>query len=287
VLFVGFTWLELVFPDSASPRVLGIAAAAYTVGMLAVMWRVGVDAAVSRADAFGVYHRVLSAIAPVGRGADGRIRRRGWLRSLPVVPKWPGLTVFVVAMIGTVTYDGLSVTPWWDDVSFSLVGTGQASVWFGTLALLSAVAVVGLAYFGACWWAAKIAAEPGLGAGAVARSFAHTLVPIGLAYAFAHYFTLIAFEGQGIIASISDPLGRGWDLFGTAGYEVSYTWLSPTAVWYVQLAAIVGGHVVGIVLAHDRALAVFPAERAVRSQYAMLALMVALTGLGLTVLAAG
>jgi hypothetical protein len=103
----------------------------------------------------------------------------------------------------------------------------------------------------------------------------------------AHYVTLIAFEGQLIIPALSDPFGQGWDLLGTAAYQVNYTWLSPTAVWYLQLAAVVGGHVAGVTLAHDRALAVFPGARAVRSQYAMLALMVGLTALALTVLATG
>jgi hypothetical protein len=121
----------------------------------------------------------------------------------------------------------------------------------------------------------------------VARSFAHTLVPIALAYAVAHYITLILFEGQLMIASISDPLGRGWNLFGTAGYQANFTWLSPTSVWWIQASALVGGHVIGVALAHDRALAVFEGERAVRSQYAMLTLMVALTFGGLSILAAG
>jgi hypothetical protein len=121
----------------------------------------------------------------------------------------------------------------------------------------------------------------------VARSFAHTLVPIALAYAFAHYFTLVAFEGQLLIPALSDPLGLGWNLVGTVDYQPNYTWISPVIVWYIQLAAIVGGHVTGVVLAHDRALALFAGPGAVRTQYAMLALMVALTTLGLTVLAAG
>ena len=111
-------------------------------------------------------------------------------------------------------------------------------------------------------------------------------VPIALAYAFAHYFTLVLFEGQLFISTMSDPFGRGWDLFGTAGRDVNY-WLSPESVWYVQVAAIVLGHVAGVVLAHDRAVAVFPVKTAVRSQYAMLILMVLLTSLGLTILAAG
>ena len=79
----------------------------------------------------------------------------------------------------------------------------------------------------------------------------------------------------------------GWNLFGTVDYRPNFTWIGPTAVWWIQLLAIVTGHVAGVVLAHDRSLAVFPADRVVRSQYAMLALMVALTTLGLTILAAG
>ncbi len=285
--FVAFTWLELVYPDSASPRALGFAALAYTIYMLAWMERVGVSRAVSGADGFAVYHRLLSSIGPLGRTEDGRLVRRGWLRALPALPLWPGVTFFVVAMIGTVTYDGLSNTPWWDEVSFDLVGSAQSSEWFGTLALLGTVGVIGAAYLGASWFAVRIAGDPELDAVGVARSFAHTLVPIGLAYAVAHYFTLVLFEGQLLLSAISDPFGAGWDLFGTADRTINFTFLSPTVVWWVQVAVIVAGHLVGVVLAHDRALAVFPAERAVRTQYAMLALMVVLTGLGLTILSAG
>ena len=284
---VGFTWLELVYPHSADPRTLGVAAVGYTLYLLAWAQRVGTDRAMASADAFTVYHRVLSAIAPIGRDPEGRLRRRGWLRALTVLPAWPGLALFVVAMIGTVTYDGLSATPWWDDVSFSLVGVAQTAVWFETAALLAVIGILWGFYLAACAWAARIAGDDATSAASVAASFAHTLVPIALAYAFAHYFTLVAFEGQLVIAAISDPFGLGWDLFGTVDYRPNFTWIGPTAVWWVQLLAILGGHVAAVVLAHDRSLAVFPTDRAVRSQYAMLGLMVALTCLGLTILAAG
>jgi hypothetical protein len=284
---VSFTWLELVYPDSADPRALGVAALVYTVYLLVSAQRVGTDRAMASADAFTVYTRVLSAIAPLGRDSQGRLRRRGWLRALPVLPQWPGLPLFVIAMIGTVTYDGVSATPWWDDMSFALVGVAQHSMWFRTMALVAVIGLLWCLYLAACAWAARIAGDPRMGAIGVASSFGHTLVPIALAYAFAHYFTLIAFEGQLVIASISDPFGLGWNLFGTVDYRPNFTWIGPTAVWWVQLVAILGGHISGVVLAHDRSLAVFPPDRAVRSQYAMLALMVTLTCLGLTILAAG
>jgi hypothetical protein len=284
--FISFTWLELIYPAAGEPRALGVAAVAYTAVMLGSMAFQGVERTIASTDAFSVYHRLISGIAPFGRGPDGRIHRRGWVRALPVLPQWPGLVVLVAAMIGTVSYDGLSSTPFWDDFSFGLVGRDQGSVWFGTLGLLGMVAVVAAGYMGASWWAAR-AANGAVTAREVARSFAHTLVPIALAYAVAHYITLIAFEGQLLFAAISDPLGLGWNLFGTADYRANFTWLSPSAVWWMQVMAIVGGHVLGVVLAHDRALAVFEGDRAVRSQYAMLTLMVALTMGGMSILAVG
>lgn len=281
--FVAFVWLELIHPGSGDPATLAWAALGYTIYLLAWSAAAGVDRATASADAFAVYHRLLSGISPFGRDGD-RIRRRGWLRGLPVLPEWPGLAVFAVALIGTVTYDGLSETLVWDDLTFALVGTGQHAIWFRTVSLVVVIGAVGLAYWVACWAASRIGG--GVPSPAkVAASFAHTLVPIALAYAVAHYFTLVVFEGQLIIPAVSDPFGQGWDLFGTADYRIDYTWLSPTAVWWIQLIAVVGGHVAGVALAHDRALAVFPGERAVRSQYAMLALMVGLTVLALTLLA--
>jgi hypothetical protein len=122
-------------------------------------------------------------------------------------------------------------------------------------------------------------------AGRVAGRFAHTLVPIALAYAVAHYLTLILFEGQQLIAAVSDPFALGWDLFGTAERSVDFFITASEPIWYVQVGVIVTGHVLGVVLAHDRALADFGRE-AVRSQYAMLLLMVALTTLGLLILSA-
>lgn len=283
VAFVAFVWLELVHAGSGDPATLGWAALAYTVYLALWAGATGVDRAIVSADAFTVYHRLLSSIAPFGRDGE-RIRWRGWLRALPVLPQWPGLSLFAVAMIGTVTYDGLGETLVWDDWTFGLVGIAQREPWFRTLSLLAVVAVIGLAYLTACWVAKRMARSP-MTTGQVAASFAHTLVPIALAYAVAHYFTLVVFEGQLIIPVLSDPFGLGWDLFGTAGYTINYTWLSPTAVWWIQLITVVGGHVAGVALAHDRALAVFKGDRAVRSQYAMLALMVGLTALALTVLA--
>jgi hypothetical protein len=64
--------------------------------------------------------------------------------------------------------------------------------------------------------------------------------------------------------------------------------LTPNIVWYVQVAALVIGHVAGLALAHDKAVELFESPRkAAMSQYAMLALMVVYTVAGLWLLSSG
>ena len=63
--------------------------------------------------------------------------------------------------------------------------------------------------------------------------------------------------------------------------------MSATGIWYVQVGALVLGHVPALVLAHDRALELYGGPRdATRSQIVMLILMVAFTCLGLWLLSA-
>jgi hypothetical protein len=114
---------------------------------------------------------------------------------------------------------------------------------------------------------------------------AHTLIPIGAAYLVAHYFSLLAYNGQDAWRLVSDPLGRGDDFFGTAAASIDYGVVSATGIWYVQVGALVIGHVVALVLGHDRALALYGGRSgASRSQLVMLVLMVCFTVLGLWLL---
>jgi hypothetical protein len=63
--------------------------------------------------------------------------------------------------------------------------------------------------------------------------------------------------------------------------------VSATGIWYVQVGALIIGHVGALVLAHDRALEVYgSAGAAIRSQVVMLVLMVLFTCLGLLLLSA-
>jgi hypothetical protein len=118
------------------------------------------------------------------------------------------------------------------------------------------------------------------------RSFSHTLIPIALAYLVAHYFSFLVFQEQAQFTYLlSDPLGVGSNLFGGADAGIDYGVIGNSVVWYVQVAALLIGHITGLALAHDRAIATYrDPQMAFRSQYWMLAVMVGFTCLGLFLL---
>ena len=64
--------------------------------------------------------------------------------------------------------------------------------------------------------------------------------------------------------------------------------MTPNTTWYSQVIVLVLGHVVGLIVAHDRAVAVSPSPQvALRTQYAMLTFMVLYTVGGMWLLSLG
>ena len=291
-----FAWVELVWTGRESPESLAIVALAYAVVMLVGMSCFGVEKWVRNADAFGVAFGLFALLSPLDW--SGRRCRLSWpavgtLRMAEV----SGAAAVVVVLIGSTTFDGFSQGGVWTGASglaqtltdaFAGLGFGpntavQAGYTVGLLLVVGAVA--GLYRLGVAGMARAGGGRPD--AARLSLLFAHTLIPIAFAYLVAHYFSLLAFQGQATAFLISDPLGNGWDLFGTASATIDYGLLSANAIWYTQVGALVIGHVAALVLAHDRALATWPDPKvAVRSQYWMLLVMVAFTSLGLWLLSA-
>lgn len=277
-LLLGFLWLELAYPDRADPRQLAVAIIVYTALVLAGAARWGAPF-LRQGEAFAAFFGLLAAMAPVYADDEGRLRLRPPLSGLATMEVLPGTVALILVALGSTTFDGLSRTQLWVD-RFSGLGKWPLTIVL-TLGLLATIALVGAAYLVAMKVAA---AHTGRALHQLTRLFAHSLVPIVLAYAVAHYFSYLLFEGQAVLSLVSDPFGRGWDLFGTATRAIDYRVVSARTVSWVQVGAIVAGHIAGVVLAHDRALATFPAKDATRSQYPLLAAMVLFTVGGLTLL---
>ncbi|HYM64237.1 MAG TPA: hypothetical protein VES61_06115 [Gaiellaceae bacterium] len=285
VLLASFTALELTYSDPSDPRALALAICLYSAIVWMGMAVFGRRAWLANGEAFSVYFGLLGRISPLAlrRGERGReIVARPPLTGLASLRARPGTLAFVAAMLGSVAFDGISRTAWW--VNRSLQLSNVSGMLFNLAGLLGAIALVALAYLAAVTAARMVAHREASLAGA----FVASLVPIALAYAVAHYFSLLVLQGQFAITLASDPFGRGWDLLGTSDFRPRLGILSPNLIWYVQVAALVVGHVIGLMVAHDRALSLFrSAQTTVRTQYAMLALMVLYTVGGLWLLSNG
>jgi hypothetical protein len=287
---LGFAWLELVYLNSDDPSALALATLVYTAVTLVGIAVYGTEQWTANAEGFSVYYNLFSRISPV-TVKDGRLGVRRPLAGLAKLDPLPGTVALLVVMLGTVTFDGASEGALWQNVDswlrdrFTDLGADPASA--GEISYTIGLAL-GLVVI-ACIYTVGIAGARTIGhrsQSALARSFVHTLVPIAAVYAIAHYFSFLAYNGQSIVYLASDPLGKGWDLLGTAGGGIDYTVIGATQIWYAQVAALVTGHVCGLVLAHDRALVLYSRIRdAVRSQYWMLAVMVGYTTFGLWLLA--
>ncbi len=286
-----FTWVELASGWGEMPQSLVTALVVYSVLTWVAMAVYGVEAWARGGEAFGVYFGMFARLS-IFETRDGVVGLRPPLSGLPALDPRPGTVAFVAVMIGTVTFDGFSQGTIWRDLSVNL-NDGLASLGFSleqtpriadSIGLLLGVGVIAGFYVLGIRGAHSVGGD--LGVERLRRAFLHSLVPIAMVYVAAHYLTFLVFQGQAMLYLASDPIGQGWDLFGTASSAIDYSVLSQNASWYAQVAFVVCGHVAALILAHDRALVLYgDARLAVRSQYWMLGIMVGFTTLALWLLA--
>jgi hypothetical protein len=294
---IAFVWLEIVYGSSGGvavgldPYSAAVAALVYSAYTLAMMALFGVEEWCRTGEVFSVYFGMFGRLGAFGL-REGRL---GVRRPFSAATSWatvPGSAAVVVASIATTSFDGaqegafkgaLESTYEW------LLEAGVGLTWSlrlaDTIFILLTFAGVGLVYLIGVRGMASVRGAPPLEK--LRSGFAHTLIPIAFAYLVAHYFSLFVFQEQAQFGYLlSDPLGTGTtDLFGTASNGIDFRVLSSNAIWYVQVAALVIGHVIGLTLAHDRATAYWGDYRqAARSQYWMLAVMVSFTCFGLYLL---
>src|SRR5262249_28272548 len=281
--FVSFTAMELTWSQSEVPGSLALAMLGYSAFTWIAMAVFGRDRWLADGELFSVYFATLGRFAPLSATAGNphaRLVVRPFAVGLLVErPVPPTMTVFVLLMLASVTFDGLLETPVWAAVLHGLRGAVAGSSlasWSDTM--LAAIgwvvfaALFALLYGGVAramtWSAAEASARRNLGGW-----FVLTLVPIGIAYHLAHYHSLLLVAGQYAIPLMSDPFGYGWDLFGTTLYRVDFSVVDAASIWYLSVGAIVVGHVVAVYLAHVMALRVYGnARTALRSQIPMLVL---------------
>lgn len=282
--------MELVYDNPDRPERIAGAVVIYSLLTWVGMALYGIDRWLDRGEAFSVYFNLFARMSPVAT-RDRVLGVQRPLAGLGRLAPAPGTVALLAVIIGSTTFDGFKEGEVWVGWADS-INDFWRSLGFNPQWSLQLTSAVGLAFCIAVIYAfyrLGIAGARSVGGGftarTLARKFVHSLVPIGLAYVAAHYLTLLAFQGQAMGYLISDPLGEGSNIFGTKDAEIDYSILGAEAIWYLQVAFVVLGHIAALVLAHDRALVLYDnVKQAVRSQYWLLGVMVGFTSLALWLL---
>jgi hypothetical protein len=293
VLLLTFAWIELIYPNPSLPRLIAWLAIGYSILTFTGIFLFGGRRWLERGEVFALVFGTFARFAPLElrTGAQPALRLRpfgaGLLEAGAVSSS---MMAFVLLLLSSVLFDGALGTPEWGvlerAMSAYLPGPGDLKP--------TAVRTAGLIGFWLLLFGAYVgsAALMSMASGGhvapllMARHFALTLVPIAIGYHIAHYLTFLLVQGQYIIPLISDPLGFGWNLFGTAGYRVDIAVVGARFAWYGAVIAILLGHIAAVYLAHRKAFEIVDTRvAALRSQVPLAALMVVYTFVSLSILA--
>jgi hypothetical protein len=272
-----FVWMELVYPFSTELGPVRLWCAVYVALMLLGGALFG-STFYERADPFEVYSSLAAKLSVWGRRGDLLVVRSP-LANLDTVPVRPGLVAVVAVLFGSTAFDSFKdSTPW---VKF-IQSTDVSVYLLNNVALLTFCVAVGVVFAGGCMLTGVLDQTPRRD---LPNQFAHSVVPIIIGYVAAHYLTYVVEVGQQTLIQASDPLGNGSNLLGTADWSVSY-WLSyhPTLLATTKVVAVVSGHVLGVIAAHDRAMKILPRRHQLTGQLPLLLAMVVFTVGGLYLL---
>jgi hypothetical protein len=315
LVFVGFTWVELIWARKDEPAALADIIIIYSSFTWTGMFIWGRERWVQRGEAFTILFGLLGRFAPI----DVSMSSDRKTASLYLRPVGAGLrdtreitlsfVIFILATLSAITFDGLLETPLFQKVvtyiystpslaallyRFSDITTLEENKIISSL-VFAAVCIFFIVAFLTTSWLMLVAVKYvnsgdmkdfAGSSSKVACHFILSLVPIAIAYHLAHYLSLLLTQGQFIIPLLSDPLGRGWNLFGTAGYQVDLGLVGPKFIWYASITAILVGHIFSVYLAHMAALETFRNNLcALVSQIPLVILMIGYTMLSLWILA--
>ncbi len=258
-----FAWFFIGYHAPGSPRALAVFLVLYAAAAVAggLLWGRGW---LATGEGFAGLSAAIARLTPW--------RRRNGSPA-------PGVATLMAVWLGTSGFDAFTSTPFWADV----VGTtrGWERTLLNTVGMVWIIAIVGGTYLLAVRLADRgrashdddLAGDDGGAAAAASRALparlGMALVPLALGWFVAHDLTLLLFEGQNFRALVSDPIGEGWDLFGTFNDTIDYSIVEQAWVRWVQLSALAAGHVMAVVVAHDTALGLLPRRTAVRVTWAV------------------
>lgn len=296
LIFFAFAWFQLVYPSPEDPEKLAAAVLAYSVLTFLAVCLFGPAMWLGRADPFAIFLRLLGLFSAFCRASPKHATltlRAPGARLADIEPMPVAGVLFILLTLSSVSFDALANTFWWlalggvNPLDFpgrtALMGLNS----WGLIAAFLVLAFLFAAAVGA-GWALSGRLKPFLH---VLGRFVLALIPISIAFHFAHYLVDILINGQYILLAIDDPLGRGWHVLGLDHMHVTTSFLNTasgaTMIFAIQTVAIVVGHIVGVAVAHLMVVCEgLPAWAGRLLETPLTILMIAYTAFGLWTLSA-
>lgn len=288
VLYYVLIWMELLsYGIGAMPWTIGVMLLIYLCISFVGAFVYGVDEWFQYGDLFNALFGMIAQFAPIQISREGvEVMPPGERLVEKSVVNAP-LLLFILFFLSSTAFDGLQETQlWWTTMYRFPI---QINLYpFERALVLAASPLIFFALYASAIWLMMILTHSVKRFMSLALRFGYSLIPIAVAYSFAHYFMILVNESQTFIAQISDPFATGADLFGTANLPVSITLISAKAVWYTQLTVIIVGHIIATYVAHRIALREFDSRtKVIVGQLPVLLLMVLYTVFGLWILSQG
>jgi hypothetical protein len=288
-IFFAFAWFQLVYPGPESRTVLAVALIIYLAFTMLAVLLFGPAAWLGRGDPFAVFLYQLGACAPVSR--DGLRLPGAGLLSLAPLPL--SGTLFVLLSLSAISFDGFANTFVWlgsigvnplDYPGRTALMSANTLGLLGSFLLLAAL-FLGAVFAGWLWSGRKVAYV------SLCGRLVYSLIPISIAYHFAHYLGDTLVNVQYFAVALGDPLHSGANFLGLDIAHVTASFLNTASgtflIFTAQTAAVVLGHVVGVAVAHAMLSGPgLPRLQVLQLELPLALAMVAYTAFGLWLLAA-
>lgn len=197
---------------------------------------------------------------------------------------WKAFIMLALAMVYSIVLLG----PWgivkdWANVS-------ESGDWVGFLLFAAVTWGVCLAVFPAIWglttWLGlRLSGSKTVDWKQLFLRYSYVLVPLGLFAWIAFSFPLIMVNGSYIVSVASDPLGQGWDLFGTA--HVPWTPIYPEYAVYIQIVLLLTGLGFALKKGYDVGRTLFDDDKQLGLSFAPVAVLCVLVTLGFLTMFSG
>jgi hypothetical protein len=274
---LAFVWMELVYTHNVDLSPVRLWCGVY-LGVMIIGGALFGNPFFARADPFEVYSSLVAQVSVWGR-RDGRLVLRSPLANLDTTPATPGLIGVVAVLFGSTAFDAFRDSSRW--LTF-IQGNGWSTYLLNNLGLIGFCLLAGLILAVAC---VCTGVGPGQSRRQLPSQFAFSVIPIVIGYIVAHYLSFFVENGTQTLIWASDPLSNGSNILGTGTLAVPY-WLSyhPTFLADTKVVAVVVGHVLGVVSAHERAIKLLPKRHQLTGQIPLLVAMICFTVGGLYLL---